>query len=663
MSPLQRHFDEDTVVEESSDGKLLTIQTALQTDLTRLLESDHEPIAETVERVLTHTAFDHTDRNQVPLPIQCCETGLGARKVECSCAVNFGLASVQPLRQSPFMKQQLGTSVTVPVRHRGASVLARAAAPKALSALASVLCASSAFCFEIDTGNPDLTLRWDNTVKYSNAFRLKDQSDVLTRNPNGDDGDRNFGRGLISNRLDLLSDLDLTYKNFGARVSGAAWYDTIYHQSTNNDSWASNNALSTNERHFPEATRDLHGQKAELLDAFVFGRGTIGDTRWAFRLGQYALQWGESLFFGANGIAGGQAPVDVIKALSVPGTQFKELIRPTEQVSLSLQPSANLLFAAYYQTEWEPTRLPGVGSYFSSSDILDKGGKRLLLGAPPLDPNAIYFQRGHDLDAKNSGQWGVQVRFRLPNGLTDFGIYAIRYNDKTPQVYLLPGADANGARLGRYLLAYQDGVQAYGVSANHTFGALNLAAELSTRHNTALVNDGIVLAPGKVPDRAHPLYPVGDSLHGNLSALWTLPVTDLFREASFLGEVAWNRRIKISDNGNAIAANATRDAVALRAVFTPTYRQVLSGLDLDVPFGVGYSPKGRSSVVSAFGADHGGDLSLGVTATYLSVWKASVNLTHYFGPESASTDAAGLLTFKQSLKDRDFIALSLWRTF
>jgi len=70
-----------------------------------------------------------------------------------------------------------------------------------------------------------------------------------------------------------------------------------------------------------------------------FRSGSIGENRLAFRAGQYALQWGETLFFGANGIAGGQAPVDVIKALSVPGTQFKELIRPTEQLSASIQPS------------------------------------------------------------------------------------------------------------------------------------------------------------------------------------------------------------------------------------------------------------------------------------------------------------------------------------
>src|SRR5690242_2116359 len=76
--------------------------------------------------------------------------------------------------------------------------------------------------------NPDVKIRWDNTVKYCNAFRLGRQSASVTADANADDGSRNFGRGLISNRVDWLSEFDGSYKNFGMRVSGAAWYDTVY---------------------------------------------------------------------------------------------------------------------------------------------------------------------------------------------------------------------------------------------------------------------------------------------------------------------------------------------------------------------------------------------------------------------------------------------------
>ena len=80
--------------------------------------------------------------------------------------------------------------------------------------------------FEIDTGTP-VQVRWDNTIKYSAARRVANPSPALLANINGDDGDRNFNTGFISNRLDLLSELDVIYKSMGMRVSGAAWYDTL----------------------------------------------------------------------------------------------------------------------------------------------------------------------------------------------------------------------------------------------------------------------------------------------------------------------------------------------------------------------------------------------------------------------------------------------------
>ena len=122
-----------------------------------------------------------------------------------------------------------------------------------LTALAAAaMLASGANAFEIDTGNPDLKLRWDNTVRYSTAFRLEGRSPGLSQtrfgptgviganNLNQDDGDNNFGRGLVSNRLDVLSELDLRYGAFGVRLSGAGWYDEVYNGSTDNTTSTSN---------------------------------------------------------------------------------------------------------------------------------------------------------------------------------------------------------------------------------------------------------------------------------------------------------------------------------------------------------------------------------------------------------------------------------------
>ena len=109
---------------------------------------------------------------------------------------------------------------------------------------------------------------------------------------------------------------------------------------------------------FNSDTRELHGRKAELLDAFVFGGFDLGDTRLNVRAGRHSVLWGESLFYGMNGIAGAMAPVDVVKLMSVPGTQFKEAIRPVPQISAQWQFNSNLSLGAFYQFRWEENRLP-----------------------------------------------------------------------------------------------------------------------------------------------------------------------------------------------------------------------------------------------------------------------------------------------------------------
>lgn len=298
----------------------------------------------------------------------------------------------------------------------------------------------SASAFQFNMSDSDYSVRWDNTLKYSSAWRLKDQSSKLTKGQtalNQDDGDRNFDKGLISNRLDILSEMDISYRNFGARVSGAAWFDTEYQKDTDNDDPARANQRSVAFDEFTDDTRHLHGGDAELLDAFVYWNGELADKSLSVRFGRHGLIWGESLFFGSNGIAGGMAPVDVVKAISVPNTQFKEITRPVNQLSTSYQLTDDLSLGAFYQFDWEETRLPGVGSYFSVTDVVGEGGERLIVGAPFPDflggnPNSpAAFFHGNDKEARSSGQGGLQLRYSA--GTVDYGLYALQYHEKTPR--------------------------------------------------------------------------------------------------------------------------------------------------------------------------------------------------------------------------------------
>lgn len=559
-----------------------------------------------------------------------------------------------------------------PCRRRDLRIQGRTWSRLSMTALAAslgMLSSMSANAFRMDDG--ELKVRWDNTVKYSAAWRVADRDSEVestSYNPNLDDGDRNFGKGLISNRFDLLSELDVVYRNFGARVSAAAWYDTLYNRSTDHDSPFSFNAVSVRNDEFAEATEKLHGRKAEFLDAFVFGQFAPADMQLTLRAGRFTQLYGESLFFGSNGVAAAQSSPDLIKLLSVPGSQFKEILRPVGQVSAMLQISPAVSVGAYVQYEWRGARLPGAGSYFSFADFVDAGGERVILG-PPLVPGGgpQSLLRGEDVRPRDNGQGGAQVRFKMSDW--EFGLYAARFHDRMPQFYFRPGAggvDPGSGRVGDYALVYGQDIKVYGASASTVVGDANVAGEVSIRRNMPLVAVGNVVVDPTLQGngRSNPLYPVGNTFHAQLSALSVLPANDLWEGASFLGELAFNRRLSVTSNASQLDPNATRDALALRFTFQPEYFQVLPGVDIQVPIGVGYGVNGRSSINGiGFPPEQGGDFSVGVKFDYQKQWQGSLNFTHYFGSAGGIVDRTGALSYDQVHRDRDFIAFSIQRTF
>jgi hypothetical protein len=429
-----------------------------------------------------------------------------------------------------------------------------------LIALAVAAAMPAAHAYEFETANPELKISWNNTFKYSTAYRLKDADSRLlaggypSAGPgdftgyNLDDGNQNFrNKGIVSSRVDWLSEFDAGTRTLGMRISAAGWYDSVYNRSNDNGSAASNavtlNGQSGNS--FAEGTRLLHGRNAELLDAFVFAKGTLGELPGTVRVGRHTLQYGESLFFGANGIANAQGPVDLVKLLSVPGAQFKEILRPVNQVSGQLQILPNVSIGGYYQFEWRPSQIPGVGSYLSSYDAAGAGSSAFLVA--PTNSGAPAFYTASDMKAKNSGQGGLQVKFSPAGSDVEYGLYAARYHDKTPYFYLgfapsfPPGAPSTVQAV------YAEGIRTFGVSASTVLMGANVAAEVSVRRNTPLVSDPTPnflsrQGVGNFADNSgNPAYAVGNTAHVNLSAIYVMPTNPFFQGASLLGELAWNR--------------------------------------------------------------------------------------------------------------------------
>ena len=539
-----------------------------------------------------------------------------------------------------------------------------------VAALLGVAFAPNIRAFELQTDNPDTKVRWDTTVKYSTAFRTKSVDPTLVgrAQANLDDGDRNFSEtGQVSNRFDIFTEADVSFsREFGARVSAAGWYDSVYFDATKNNSRFTANSASVPFNQFTDATSKLHGQNAEILDAFVFGGGDVGDMHANWRLGKHSVLWGETLFFGANGIAGGQAPIDYVKLLSVPGSQFKEVVRPVNQLSGQLQVNPEITLGSYYQLEWQPNRIPAAGSYFSFSDVLDQGGERLFW------PTGSNFKRGEDLKASDSGQYGVRLSFRPKDQDSEYGFYAVRYNQKDFSTYIRPAGaffgpgNAPGANVGNYVLAYHEGIVAYGGSVSTSVGPANVGAEVSFRQNAPLANAGVFAVSPTANNTDNPLYPVGRTAHVNISSVVLLPPTALWDGGTLLAEVGWNRLLGIDKNPAAIDPNATTDAWGFRLIFAPSYYQVANGVDVTIPIGLGYNPSGKSSAVSLFngGIDQGGDLSIGVNAEYNKKVRFGVSYTTYLGSSGAffapSNDRQ---SFQQKYADRDFLSFNIQTTF
>jgi hypothetical protein len=538
---------------------------------------------------------------------------------------------------------------------------------------AALLAAGHTGAVELETANSDWSLRFDNTLKATALYRLHDADPALVDSlrlvvpgvpasafpqaMNFNAGNDNFrNRGWVSKRVDLLSEFDAVYRrDFGLRISGAGWYDQAYDGRT--DATDRLNGQSPYNA-MPSSTRRLAGRKAEVLDAFIFGGWEIGEGhKLTARLGQHALVYGETLFFGDNGIARAQGPIDIWKLQSSPNAQFKEIIRPVPQVSGQVALSQDVTLGAYYQFRWQADRMAPAGSYFSTANNI-WGGSPL----PEVITTSVLLP-GAERHPSDNGQYGAQLKWRLEE--TDLGFYAARYHDKSGVFY--SRLNVTSPAPGSWYYVFPDAVTTAGISATHSIGNTNISLEVSARDNMPLVSANIVY-PNVQPE---PMYATGRTAHANLSWLTTMGPSFLAREATLIGELAWNRVLSKNDEYHTLDELRTRDATALQVVFSPSYRQVLPGLDLNVPVGLRYVIDGNSSVTGmGWGPKHSGTATLGLDGTYQGVWQLSVSFNKYLGKAEPFVNYKPLLTgghavysSGNALADRDYLALSLRRTF
>ncbi len=531
--------------------------------------------------------------------------------------------------------------------------------------------------FEVETSNSDLRVRWDNTVRYNLGARMESQDARILANPSYDESDSKFGRhDVVTNRLDLLSELDLNYKGqFGARVSAAAWYDQAY-----DDRSVSAPALSgafqtsyVNDRYNHAVKRYVNGPSAEFLDAFVWTNFNLGEVPVNVKLGRHTFAWGEGLLIGGHAISYSQSPTDGVKALTSPGIETKELFLPLSQLSFKAQLTNDLSVMGQYFLEWKPTRVPHGGTYLMGADT-----------APTVDrlPAApgVSLPRAPNNEPGNTGNWGLGLKYNAALIDSTVGVFYRRFDDYAPET----GIQMLSAR-GPFRFTYARNVELLGLSLARTIGSVSVGSELSYRHNAHL-NSKTTYGPTDDTGAR------GNTLHAVVNGMYGLPKTAFWDTGIVMAELAYSRLLKVTRNealyrgvgystaactksgtsgataqpGDEGDACSTRNFLQVAANFTPQYLGVMPSWDLDLPVSINYGLHGNSPTASGF--EKVLTWSVGAKLTYsqryeFSLRYADIKAPTKYNASGSSVIGGGALGSTVGATDRGWLAFTFKTSF
>lgn len=505
-------------------------------------------------------------------------------------------------------------------------------AVRAVAAAVALVCSAQGGAAEIPFANPDIKMRLDATVRYTGGVRMEGQDSRLLKNYIYDEGTSKFDKGdIVSNRLDLLTEFDVSYANkVGARVTAAAWYDHAYRDESVR-SPAGFLTAYRNARYSNEVSRYVHGPSGEVLDAFVWANLELGKTPINIKVGRQTNVWGEGLLLGAHAISYAQAPVDGVKAATNPGVETKEVFLPIGQVHLSTQVTDSITLVGQYFYDWRPTRIPHAGTYLMGADTAPSSEQLVF----PIPGVAAQLVEANKPKSKN-GNWGVGVRWNAEVIESNFGAYYRRFDDYSPElgVQLM---NFSGPLPTRARFLYPVGVEQYSLSASRVINSVAVGAELSYRKNGALNTPSSVVTPTGAR---------GDTWHAVVNGIYLLPNTAFWNTGTVVAEVAYNRLDKVTtnealyrkvgantcvDSRVGVARSGTKDdgcstqsawLMALR--FTPQYLNIMPSWDLSIPMSLTYGLSGNAPT-SGGGTEGESRWSLGATLLYASKYEFSLN--------------------------------------
>ncbi|MDQ6770898.1 MAG: DUF1302 domain-containing protein [Gemmatimonadota bacterium] len=509
--------------------------------------------------------------------------------------------------------------------------------------------------FQFETSDPDLTITWDNLIRYNSGVRLQKQNPIIANSPNFDESDREFGHGqFVTNRLDLLSEFQFDWrKQLGFRVSGAAWYDAAFHNNVNTAPQLAAVGSYDNNQYSSFTKRWYKGPSGEILDAYGYYNFTAGDTSGNVKVGRQGFLWGEAIILAAQSISYAQTPSDFRKAAATPGATAKEIALPLAKVSGQLQVNPQLSFSAEWAFEWQPNRIPEGGTYLGSADFLFFGPDRLC-----ISPVLCLRNKGK-VNPTSTGDYGVAAAWRPPQLDTTLGFFARNYTEKAGWLKVSVPARS-------YVQSYAENVNLFGVSAATQVGGVSLGAEASYRRNAAF--------PSSTTD-ANLQGARGDSFHSLVNGVASFGKTPLWDSAFLTGELAYSRWLTTRSNAalytscqnappnqqDASYGCITKQAWQAALVFAPAYIAVLPGLDITPSATIIYGLRGNFAVLGP-GSQNAGSFSTGVTFDYNQQYQARLAyngyLAHYHTNGTVVTGSNG-----SQLQDRGWLSLTLQMNF
>lgn len=457
----------------------------------------------------------------------------------------------------------------------------------AVSTAAMLAGASTAQALSFHFGDDrEWLLDWDTNVAYTaqwrvakpddDQFRYKDTGNIEADSRayaeliNANDGDSNFDRGtMVQNKVSTVTEMDLSWRNFGLFARGRAYYDNVYDQNTdiNNQNFLTyNNSTNfpngdTNFKKFPDGTVDEHRDRIEMLDYFLYASGAVFDDHlFDIRLGSQVINWGEATF--TSGINGLQNRADLI-ARTTPGVEVKEILLPTGALYGQIDLVTDLTFEAYYQYEWKKTELNGVGSYFSDRDFLGPGARNFLIPVGANPESIIAIPRTADEAASDSGQWGTALHW-LVLGDTDLGLYYINAHNKAPAFRI--NYPEGGLLPESYTIVYFEDIQGYAASFTTVLANTNVQGEVSYKTDVP-----VVLLSGDPVE--------GDLISYQIGGSYVIQPTALWDDANLTFELAGayidshdSAELRYDDHGTVINLR-----------LEVSYLNILQGVDLRVP--------------------------------------------------------------------------------